>query len=91
MIQIQADILGIPVSRPAMQETTALGAALTAGLVVGVWERVDQLKQTNERGRVVFQPRMESHKRERLCRRWERAVAMARGWVDDDDDDDDDD
>lgn len=64
-----------------MQETTALGAALTAGLAVGVWQRVDQLKQTNSEGRTIFQPGIPDGERKRLFEQWEKAVRMARGWV----------
>ena len=48
-MQIQADILGVPVSRPVVAETTALGAAYAAGLAVGFWESTDELRETGTR------------------------------------------
>ena len=55
-VQIQADILGVAVMRPSMRETTALGAALAAGLAVGVWSSVDQLQSMASAAMTTFQP-----------------------------------
>lgn len=56
-MQIQADLLGIPVHRPTMRETTALGAAFAAGLAVGVWKNLMELEIVNEVGKTVFSPK----------------------------------
>lgn len=81
-MQSQADISGIAVDRPAMRETTALGAAIAAGLAVGVWKGLDDLKM-NQQGRKVFKPRLEQDMRQRMFKKWEQAVEMSRGWVKD--------
>ncbi|MFL5514238.1 MAG: FGGY family carbohydrate kinase, partial [Gemmatimonadales bacterium] len=79
LMQFQADILGIPVERPDMVETTALGAAGLAGLAVGVW------KTTNEflagRRFTRFEPRMNAIEREKLMAGWRRAVGAALAWA----------
>ncbi|KAH6843014.1 glycerol kinase-like protein [Chaetomium sp. MPI-CAGE-AT-0009] len=80
-MQTQADITGIPVDRPAMRETTALGAAIAAGLATGVWRTLEDLKEVNRNGRKIFQPQMEKAKAEKMFKRWEKAVEMSRGWV----------
>jgi glycerol kinase len=79
LCQFQADILGIPVVRPAILETTALGAALAAGVVAGVWDLSDvpELIRVERR----FEPRMSSIERERLLSGWRAAVERARGWA----------
>ena len=63
-----------------MRETTALGAAIAAGLAVGVWESIDELKEINLEGRTVFKPQMEETKSKQMFGRWEKAVQMSRGW-----------
>ncbi|KAL2266218.1 hypothetical protein VTJ83DRAFT_5570 [Remersonia thermophila] len=80
-MQTQADVCGIPVDRPAMRETTALGAAIAAGLATGVWQELEDLREVNRMGRKVFEPRMEREKADRMFRKWEQAVEMSRGWV----------
>ncbi|KAK0742380.1 FGGY family of carbohydrate kinase [Apiosordaria backusii] len=80
-MQTQADITGIPVDRPAMRETTALGAAIAAGLATGVWKELNDLKEVNQTGRKVFKPKMERKKAAKLFKKWEQAVEMSRGWV----------
>ncbi|KAI5464059.1 hypothetical protein BGZ63DRAFT_143114 [Mariannaea sp. PMI_226] len=85
-MQTQADLSGIPVDRPAMRETTALGAAIAAGLATGVWNELDELKHVNIKGRKVFHPQLGVDERRKKHRRWERAVEMSRGWVRDEDD-----
>ncbi|KAL2162046.1 hypothetical protein VTH06DRAFT_7831 [Thermothelomyces fergusii] len=84
-MQTQADITGIRVVRPRMRETTALGAAIAAGLATGVWRELDDLAQINQSGRTVFYPQMERDRAERMFRKWERAVEMSRGWCRDQD------
>lgn len=76
LMQFQADLLGIPVVRPQVTETTALGAAYLAGLAVGVWRDLDELAaqwQVERR----FLPTMERARAEELMQRWERAVRQA--------------
>lgn len=85
-MQTQADLSGIPVDRPAMRETTALGAAIAAGLATGVWNELEELKHVNSKGRKVFKPELGVDERRKKRKRWERAVEMSRGWVRDDDD-----
>jgi glycerol kinase len=86
-MQTQADVCGIPVDRPRMRETTALGAAIAAGLATGVWRELDDLKEVNRNGRKVFLPQMDRAKADRLFRKWEQAVEMSRGWVREDNSD----
>ena len=86
-MQAQADVSGIRVDRPAMRETTALGAAIAAGLATGVWRELGDLDSLSNRvGRTVFEPSADRERFERSFRRWERAVEMSRGWVKDDED-----
>ena len=76
LMQFQADLLGIPVVRPQVTETTALGAAYLAGLAVGVWPDLDTLAaqwQVERR----FLPTMERPRAQELMARWERAVRQA--------------
>ena len=79
LLGLQAGVLGIPVSRPRVLETTALGAAALAGLAVGFWSKdeVAQLAGTER----VFTPAMDTGERERLYREWQRAVERALGWA----------
>ncbi|HXF82890.1 MAG TPA: FGGY-family carbohydrate kinase, partial [bacterium] len=80
LMQLQADILGVPVVRPTVNETTALGAAYAAGLAAGVWRDLDDLRA---RWRVdrVFEPSWSEDRRETGYRLWRRAVDRARGWL----------
>jgi len=64
-----------------MRETTALGAAIAAGLAVGVWESIDELKNVNLEGRTLFKPEMPKEKSEEMFARWTKAVEMSRGWA----------
>lgn len=82
IMQTQADLIGIPVIRPAMRETTALGAAIAAGLAVGLWESVDDLREVNTEGRSLFRPTIKAEEATRRFERWEKAVEMSRGWAD---------
>ena len=81
IMQFQADILGIPVVRPAVVETTALGAAYAAGLAVGLWRDLDELR-ANWRESARFAPAMPRAERDRRVARWHRAVEKSLGWVD---------
>ncbi|KAK3995886.1 FGGY family of carbohydrate kinase [Cladorrhinum sp. PSN332] len=80
-MQTQADITGIHVDRPRMRETTALGAAIAAGLATGVWKELNDLKEVNQAGRKVFKPQMERKEARRLFKKWEQAVEMSKGWL----------
>ncbi len=80
LMQFQADILGTPVERPAMKETTALGAAYLAGLATGFWESLDELRDRSSIER-VFEPACESDRRELLYKGWQKAVSRTRGWA----------
>ncbi|PHH74506.1 hypothetical protein CDD82_4904 [Ophiocordyceps australis] len=78
IMQTQANVIGIPVNRPGMRETTALGAAIAAGLAVGVWKSFDDLRDVNLDGRTLFRPKAGA---EADFARWEKAVQMSRGWA----------
>jgi glycerol kinase len=80
LMQIQADILGRPVVRAAVLETTALGAAFLAGLGVGVWSGTDELARLWRADR-TFEPRMPEGEREALYGGWKRALERAKGWA----------
>jgi glycerol kinase len=80
-MQTQANVSNIRVDRPAMRETTALGAAIAAGLAVGVWSHLDDLRDVNSEGRTVFTPQIDAQEREKVRKKWEQAVEMSRGWV----------
>lgn len=80
LMQLQADILGVRVIRPTVNETTALGAAYAAGLAVGFWKSLDELKQNWGVDR-VFAPRWDTARREEGYRGWKRAVERAKGWL----------
>ena len=80
LMQFQADLLGVPVLRPAVTETTALGAAYLAGLAVGFWSSVDEVAgqwRTERR----FEPVMERQAAHRLRDRWREALQRSRGWA----------
>ncbi|MGL5811437.1 MAG: glycerol kinase GlpK [Nocardioides sp.] len=80
LCHLQADQLGIPVERPRVVETTALGAAFLAGLGVGVWDSTDQLRETWQRDR-RFEPATNRDEVDRRYRRWLAAVERSRGWA----------
>ena len=80
-LQTQADLIGIPVERPAMLETTALGAAIAAGFAVGVWESFEELKNINTAGVTTFEPQISAEESAKRFGRWEKAVEMCRGWA----------
>ena len=74
LLQFQADILGIEIARATNLETTALGAALLAGLAVGFWRDMDEVKSLNAT-RQLFKPEMNNARKEQLYRGWQKAVA----------------
>ncbi|MEV6306520.1 glycerol kinase GlpK [Actinoplanes sp. NPDC051861] len=80
-MQIQADVLGVPVSRPVVAETTALGAAYAAGLAVGFWKSTDELRDNwNESQR--WQPAWSAEQRDQGFGKWKKAVQRTLDWVD---------
>ena len=79
LLQLQADLSGLPVVRPRILETTALGAAALAGLAVGYWSEAEVAALAGV-GR-VFEPRMSADERSTRRARWEQAVERARGWA----------
>jgi glycerol kinase len=81
LMQFQADVLGVPVIRPRVTETTALGAAFAAGLAVGFWADLQALRErwTLERR---WEPQMDERLREREYARWKKAVTRSFDWVD---------
>ncbi|GAA3031662.1 glycerol kinase GlpK [Microbacterium dextranolyticum] len=81
LMQFQADILGVPVVRPVVAETTALGAAYAAGLAVGFWSDLDELR-ANWREDRRWVPRDDEAERERQLRLWRKAVTKSMDWVD---------
>ncbi|RSM39863.1 glycerol kinase [Amycolatopsis balhimycina DSM 5908] len=84
LMQFQADILGVPVIRPVVNETTALGAAYAAGLAVGFWKSEDDIR-TNWAQDKQWDPAMDDSRREREYRNWKKAVTKTFDWVDDQD------
>ncbi|MFJ3380792.1 glycerol kinase GlpK [Curtobacterium sp. RRHDQ66] len=83
LMQFQADILDVPVVRPVVAETTALGAAYAAGLAVGFWANLDELRanwQEDQR----WEPKLDPAERDRTLRLWKKAVTKTFDWVDED-------
>jgi glycerol kinase len=80
LMQFQADILGVPVQRPAVLEVTALGAAALAGLAVGFWRDTADI-EAGDAGRTVFDPSLTADRREALYAGWKRAVERSRDWA----------
>jgi glycerol kinase len=83
LMQFQADILGVPVVRPVVAETTALGAAYAAGLAVGFWDNLDDLRANWQEDK-RWEPDMDPAERDRELRLWKKAVTKSMDWVDDD-------
>ena len=80
-MQLQADILGVPVSKPVVAETTALGAAYAAGLAVGFWKNIDELRENwNEGDR--WEPTWNEDQRKDGYTGWKKAVERTLNWVD---------
>jgi glycerol kinase len=80
LMQLQADLIGAPVQRPTTTETTALGAAMLAGLGVGLWDDSKQLSSRGELQR-TFEPLIEEDEREQRRSDWQRAVQRSRNWA----------
>jgi len=80
LMQFQADLLGMDVVRPQVAETTSLGAAYAAGLAVGYWSSLDELRGLWREGE-RWAPSMERSEASRLMGDWHKAVEKASGWV----------
>src|SRR5690606_33501637 len=80
LLQLQADQLQVPVARPSVGETTALGAAYLAGLAEGVWASTDDIAQ-NWVLDVEMKPAVAGNDADRAHEQWRRAVERARGWI----------
>jgi glycerol kinase len=80
LMQFQADILGVPVVRPKISETTALGASYAAGLAIGFWSNLEDLRR-NWKISQTWSPKMEEYQRQRLFNGWRKAVSRTFNWV----------
>ena len=80
LMQFQSDIMGVPVVRPQVMETTALGAALLAGLAVGVYASPEDTAAVWQRD-LMFEPQMEEHHRAQLLHGWHKAVERSLAWA----------
>ena len=80
LMQFQADILGVPVVRPKISETTALGAAYAAGLAVGFWNNLEDLR-SNWQISQTWNPKMKENQRQLLYNGWLKAVSRTFNWV----------
>jgi glycerol kinase len=83
LMQIQADLLGVPVVRPVVTETTAMGAAYAAGIAVGFWDGLDDVRRRWVEDR-RFEPARDDAWRDRELHRWRKAVERSLDWVEDD-------
>lgn len=79
-MQIQADILGVPVQRPVINETTALGTAFLAGLAVDLWPSLEALSSLWQQDQ-QFSPQISEDRRRSLYDQWKRAVKRCRAWA----------
>ena len=79
LMQFQADMINAKVIRPKALETTALGAAYLAGLAVGYWSSIDELKALWAKEQ-VFESKMQSEQRDHYMHYWQKAVARAKDW-----------
>lgn len=80
LMQFQADVLGVPVVRPKLTETTALGSAYAAGLATGVWDSTDEIRSRWAED-ATWEPTMDAAERDRLVAQWHKAVERTFGWV----------
>jgi len=80
LMQFQSDVLGVPVIRPTVAETTALGAAYAAGLAVGYWKAVEDLR-VNWGKDHEWTPQMDKKHREKIYAGWKKAVTRTFNWV----------
>lgn len=80
MLQFQADILGVPVERPVITETTTLGAVYMAGLAVGYWGSIEEVSKFWKIEK-QFEPQIGEEKRQELCYGWNSAIERSGGWL----------
>ncbi|KAF7721023.1 Glycerol kinase [Apophysomyces ossiformis] len=80
-MQMQADVLSIPVVRPAMRETTCLGAAFAAGLAAGVWKDMDDLRNIRAEDEQIFNSKLNEHEQAEKLQIWEAAIQRSCGWT----------
>ena len=80
MLQMQADLIDAEVWRPSCVETTAMGASYLAGLAVGYWKDLDEVKANHEIEK-VFRPAIDADERNEKISGWHKAVACTRGWA----------
>jgi glycerol kinase len=80
LMQFQSDVLGVKVIRSQIQESTALGVAYLAGLAIGYWKDIDEIKK-HQLIDQVFEPQMEPGEAVRLISNWNRAVERAKNWI----------
>ncbi|HIV87813.1 MAG TPA: glycerol kinase, partial [Candidatus Pygmaiobacter gallistercoris] len=80
LMQFQSDIMNLPLRRPMIRETTALGAAYLAGLAVGFWKDLDEIRQHWTLDK-VYTPQMGEEERSRLMRQWHKAVSRSLDWA----------
>ena len=80
LMQFQADVLGVPVVRPKVLETTALGAAYLAGLAVGYWKSADDIEANRQVDR-RFEPKASRERIAEMRGGWEKAVARSKQWI----------
>ncbi|RPJ36799.1 MAG: glycerol kinase, partial [Chloroflexi bacterium] len=80
LMQFQADLLGVPVVRPKVAETTSLGAAYAAGLALGYWPDLDSLRKNWQQG-AEWSPKMERSEANKLYSQWKRAVTRTFDWI----------
>ena len=64
-----------------MKESTSLGAAIAAGLAIGIWSDIDEIGKMNQKDRRLFHPSIDEKRRNDMFRKWTRAVEMCRGWT----------
>ena len=85
MMQFQADVIKVPVVQPKIMETTAMGAAFGAGLAIGIWKDLDEVRALWSEAR-RFEPVMDDDVREKNWAGWKKAVSKSLGWIIDDED-----
>lgn len=77
-MQTQADLVRIPIVRPKMRETTALGAAIAAGFAADVWKSFDELKEINTAGETTFEAKLDEKDAKRMLKKWEKVSCSLR-------------
>jgi glycerol kinase len=84
LMQFQADCIGVPVIKPLVQETTAIGAAFAAGLAIGLWKDLNEIRELWHIAK-IWTPQMPKDERDKNWHGWQKAVTKSMGWVDEDD------